>query len=231
MHYRDVPIQECGEDLVSLPPDEMNRIDPHPYAALGAPYENTSPFMVRTGVLERLRQAQTNLQTHYPDYRLQIFDAYRPVAVQQFMVDWTFQQQLAIHQLKASELTPEQHQKILETVYQFWAVPSNNPATPPPHSTGAAVDLTLVDLEGNPLNMGSDIDEISERSYPDYFSSINNTFHHNRMILKTTMLSAGFNQHEREWWHFSYGDQLWAFDQKQPTAIYGGWPSSVSKIP
>jgi zinc D-Ala-D-Ala dipeptidase len=230
MHYREILIQECGEPLVDLPA-EISRIAPHPYAALGAPYGNASPFMVRAGILEKLRQAENSLHTMDAGCRLQIFDAYRPVAVQQFMVDWTFQQQLSLHNLKVTDLTPEQHRKILETVYQFWAVPSNDPATPPPHSTGAAVDLTLIDLEGNPLDMGSEIDEISERSYPDYFSAINHHFHRNRTILKTAMISAGFNQHDREWWHFSYGDQLWAFDQKQPTAIYGGWPSSVSKIP
>lgn len=230
MPYRDVPIRECGENLVTLPPD-IHRVAPHPYVVLGAPYEKTSPFMVRTGILEKLRRAQTYLQATDSECRLQIFDAYRPVAVQQFMVDWTFQEQLTRHNLKAAELTPEQRQELLEKVYEFWAVPSDDPATPPPHSTGAAVDLTLVDPEGNSLDMGSAIDEISERSYPDHFSAIDNAFHRNRMLLKSAMVRAGFHQHSREWWHFSYGDQLWAFDQKQPAAIYGGWPSSVSKIP
>ena len=31
--------------------------------------------------------------------------------------------------------------------------PSADPATPPPHSTGGAVDLTLADIAGHPLEM------------------------------------------------------------------------------
>jgi D-alanyl-D-alanine dipeptidase len=34
---------------------------------------------------------------------------------------------------------------------------------------------------------------------------------------------AGFAQHPNEWWHFSHGDQLWAWRQQQPIAHYGRW--------
>jgi D-alanyl-D-alanine dipeptidase len=35
------------------------------------------------------------------------------------------------------------------------------------------------------------------------------------------MLEAGFAQHPNEWWHFSHGDQLWAWRTGQTQAIYG----------
>jgi D-alanyl-D-alanine dipeptidase len=35
------------------------------------------------------------------------------------------------------------------------------------------------------------------------------------------MESQGFAQHPNEWWHFSYGDQLWAWQRSQSEAIYG----------
>ncbi|MFM7652374.1 MAG: D-alanyl-D-alanine dipeptidase, partial [Vulcanococcus sp.] len=34
---------------------------------------------------------------------------------------------------------------------------------------------------------------------------------------------AGFEQHPNEWWHFSYGDQLWAWRAGQDVACYGRW--------
>ena len=35
------------------------------------------------------------------------------------------------------------------------------------------------------------------------------------------MIKFGFVQHPNEWWHFSYGDQLWSWLSKQGNAIYG----------
>ena len=35
------------------------------------------------------------------------------------------------------------------------------------------------------------------------------------------MEQAGFVQHPNEWWHFSYGDQLWSWLRNQGNPIYG----------
>jgi len=35
------------------------------------------------------------------------------------------------------------------------------------------------------------------------------------------MASAGFARHPNEWWHFSVGDQLWAWINHAPAARYG----------
>jgi D-alanyl-D-alanine dipeptidase len=86
---------------------------------------------------------------------------------------------------------------------------------PPPHSTGAAIDVTLQDQNGREVNMGSDIDEVSPRSFPDYFrlgdSPEARKFHANRELLYAVMSSSGFQRHPNEWWHFSLGDQMWAW--------------------
>lgn len=223
MDYRHVPIEECGEPLQELPVC-ISRVAPHPYARLGAPYGRYSPFMLRSGVLARLLQAQNLLHRHHSDLNVHVFDAYRPVAVQQFMVEWTFKQQAARLGLSPENLTQQQRSTLYTKVYQFWALPSHDPATPPPHSTGAAVDLTLMRRD-QVVEMGSPIDEISERSYPDYFgnacSEPGQTFHHNRVLLRDAMREVGFNQHAREWWHFSYGDQMWAAAQNRSAAHYG----------
>lgn len=70
--------------------------------------------------------------------------------------------------------------------------------------------------------MGSEIDQISPRSYPNYFEhssdQIEKEYHQNRLILSQIMLLTGFQQHPNEWWHFSLGDQLWAWliNQQNP---------------
>lgn len=223
--YQQVPIQECFEPLVPVPPQLFAIVSPHPYQQLGAPYGEKSPFYVRQGVLDSLIRAQTELQHSSPGWRIQIFDAYRPVAVQQFMVDYTFKDLARSLGLSASDLTEAQRQSISEQVYQFWALPSLDPATPPPHSTGAAVDVTLVDAAEQPVDMGSPIDEISSRSYPDYFANstdpVEVQYRESRQLLRNSMLSAGFAQHQNEWWHFSKGDQMWAWLTQEKSARYG----------
>jgi zinc D-Ala-D-Ala dipeptidase len=168
--HHQVPIVECNEPLVPIPPGLFAFENPHPYVKLGAPYGAKSPYYLRHSVVERLISAQTHLQQHHPTWRIQIFDAYRPLKVQQFMVDYTFQETVQAQGLRLEELTETQQQAIAQQVYQFWAIPSLDPTMPPPHSTGAAVDVTLVDDRNCLVDMGSPIDEMSLRSYPDYFS-------------------------------------------------------------
>ncbi|MBD2460177.1 M15 family metallopeptidase [Oscillatoria sp. FACHB-1407] len=230
--HHQIPIVECHEPLVPVPKGWFALEDPHPYVKLGAPYHDKSPYYLRQTVLEQLIAAQTRLQQDYPGWRIQIFDAYRPLAVQQFMVDHTFEEMVRSRGLNANQLSEPERQALLQQVYQFWAIPSADPATPPPHSTGAAVDVTLVDEHNSPIDMGSPIDEMSLRSYPDYFSPTfepptageisadlpgrpNVTFHQNRQILRDAMTSAGFLQHPNEWWHFSWGDQMWMWLTQQ----------------
>lgn len=206
--YQQIPIHDCGEDLVVLPETDFAFVTPHPYQKLGAPYGNSSPYWVRKSVLRALQHGQNQLQTKHAGWKIQIFDAYRPLAVQQFMVDYTF----ATLRQQSPDLSD---QEIAQQVTQFWAPPSHNPETPPPHSTGAAIDVTLVNERGEPLDFGGEIDEISARSNPNFYQShttVSGTLYHQRReLLRKIMTDAGFRQHPQEWWHFSLGDQMWAW--------------------
>jgi zinc D-Ala-D-Ala dipeptidase len=229
--YRQVPIQECGEPLVAIPLQLFAIETPHPYIKCGADYHGKSPYYLRQGVLDRVIQAQERLQQLHPGWCIQIFDAYRPVEVQQYMVDYTFRQTVIDRQLDLAQLSDAQKQQIWEDVYKIWAIPSFDLETPPPHSTGAAIDLTLVDEHGSPIDMGSPIDEMSDRSLPGYFDKsqdpIAQQYHHHRQLLDRVMTDAGLIRHPNEWWHFSIGDQLWAWlnnqiDPQHPLSAHYG---------
>jgi D-alanyl-D-alanine dipeptidase len=130
----------------------------------------------------------------------------------------------------SAELVAVEHE-----VGRFWAPPTDDTATPPPHSTGAAVDLTLAGPDGEPLDLGSPIDAIGAVSEPDHFAVVAREasdpelrsqvtlFQQRRDLLASVMLEAGFAQHPNEWWHFSHGDQLWAWRTGDHQAIYGRW--------
>ncbi|MEH2289625.1 M15 family metallopeptidase [Nostoc sp.] len=229
--YHKIPIFECGEPLIKIPLELFAVESPHPYEKLGAPYGDSSPYYLRQSVIENLLQAQNYLNLLHPNWHIQIFDAYRPIAVQQFMVDYSFAQAVQNRGLTDVELSSNQSQEIWEAVYAIWATPSLDERTPPPHSTGGAVDVTLVDDTGQIVNMGSPIDEMSERSHPDYYANSDRSqaqkYHVHRQLLHDVMLKAGFQRNPREWWHFSIGDQMWAWlnNQSNPanpvTARYG----------
>ncbi|WP_072620440.1 M15 family metallopeptidase [Spirulina major] len=232
--YQQIAIADCGEPLVPIPrggpyhgnPDQFFMESPslHPYVKLGADYGGKSPYFLRSGVLAALQVAQAELCRVRPDLMFQIFDAYRPVAVQQFMVDYTYQKLLKARSLSADHLTAAQQAEIWDEVHQFWAAPSLDPATPPPHSTGAAVDLTLAITRGCKVEMGGAIDEISPRSHPDYYATATTpterSYRRLRTQLRDVMERAGFRQHPNEWWHFCLGDQMWVWlnqqDSQQP---------------
>ncbi|MFE1745392.1 M15 family metallopeptidase [Coleofasciculus sp. H7-2] len=229
--YQQIVIVECGEPLTAIPLEQFAVVSPHPYEKLGATYGDRSPYYLRQGVLECLIAAQHQLAVTNPGWRIDLFDAYRPVEVQQFMVDYTFAEVVQAQGLNLAELTAAQRQAIWEIVYQFWAPPNLDPATPPPHSTGAAVDITLVDKTGKTIDMGGEIDEISARSHPHYYANstqaVEQQYHSHRQLLNDVMLQAGFRRHPNEWWHFCLGDQMWAWlcNQENPhhpvTARYG----------
>ena len=233
--WSPIPIHDCGEPMLELPP-ELLRLEPHPYAVLGAPYgAGASPFRLREGALARLLQAQEHLQRHHPDWRLAIFDAWRPVAVQRFMVEHAIGEECLRQGVDRRQPSPELD-GVIAAVARFWAPPSDDPATPPPHSTGAAVDLTLANAGGAELPMGSPIDAIGTVSEPDHFKERATQlpegeerrscllWHGHRAALCEAMQLAGFAQHPNEWWHFSWGDQLWAWRSGAATAHYGRAP-------
>ncbi|MDJ0694728.1 M15 family metallopeptidase [Mastigocoleus sp. MO_188.B34] len=217
--YHKIPIVESNEPLIEIPLEKFALESPHPYIKLGAPYGEYSPYFLRKSVVERLITAQNHLCQLFPEWRIQIFDAYRPVAVQEFMVNYSFKQALQERKLEESELSSIQVQALWEEVYKIWATPSLDKNTPPPHSTGAAVDVTLVNERGQIINMGSPIDELSDRSLPDYYAlgddSQSQDYHAKRKLLCSIMEKAGFCRNPREWWHFSFGDQMWAWLNNQ----------------
>ena len=220
--WSSIPIEDCGEPLQALPP-ALLRIEPHPYMALGAPYgASGTPFKLRLGVVQRLLDAQQQLVEHDPSLRLSIFDAWRPIAVQAFMVDHSIAELCRERGVEAR--SGDAFDQVVADVGRFWAAPSRDPMTPPPHSTGAAVDLTLSCIDGTPLAMGGEIDAIGAVSEPQHYAGREDSearrWHQRRQLLAEVMGAAGFAQHPNEWWHYSFGDQLWAWRKGAAVAVY-----------
>jgi len=151
-----------------------------------------------------------------------VFDAWRPRAVQAYFHDVWMPAEIkkrAPH-LSGDALTRE--------VERYWAAPSGSEARPAPHATGAACDLSIRWKDGELLWMGSIFDDVTELAHRDRFEHANADMcfsdeeaRANRRLLHWAMHEQGFEGHPDEWWHFSYGDQLWAALSGAPAAIYG----------
>ena len=222
--WNKIPINENGDKLIAIP-SYFNFFDPHPYSHLGAPYaDKTSIWKLRKEVVNRLVKVNDYLISKN-SYRLLIYDSWRPLEVQEFMFKRAFFLECEKLDIDASTKNMKSYPSILKKVEKFWAYPSSDSTCPPPHSTGGALDVCLSDKYGNLVEMGSKVDQMDDSSIPDFYKNINNEeaiiWNGRRNLLKDIMTRFGFAQHPNEWWHFSYGDQLWAWKNKKENALYG----------
>jgi len=88
------------------------------------------------------------------------------------------------------------------------------------HYTGGAIDLTIAGPDGSLLDMETKYAESSEKSHT-YSNNIASEQIKNRKILIDAMKKAGFVNYPAEWWHWCYGDRMWAAYARKPFAIYG----------
>ena len=179
-------------------------------------------LLVRRGVAERL--VRVNAALAACRLELFVFDAWRPTAVQAFFFETWVPAELARRRpdLAAAALTAE--------VRRFWSPPTVDLASPAPHSTGGAVDLTIRWKDtGEPLWMGSIFDDASDIALTDHFerpvageiSFSNDEARANRRLLHWLMVDQGFAAHPNEWWHFGYGELIWARLTGAPAGFYG----------
>jgi len=222
--WNKIPIKENGDKLIAIP-NYLKFLDPHPYFHLGAPYQDkTSIWKLREEVVNRLLKVNDYLISNNSFYLL-IYDSWRPLEVQEYMFKRAFLLECEKMNIYAPFENMDNYPSILKKVEKFWAYPSFDSRCPPPHSTGGALDVCLSDKEGHLVEMGSKVDQMDDTSSPDFYENIKNEeaiiWNSRRNLLREVMNKFGFAQHPNEWWHFSYGDQLWAWKNKKANALYG----------
>lgn len=191
------------------------------------PYHQAVPGAVealwlRRGVADKLLAVNEALRPH--GVEIQLFDAWRPQAIQRYFHDTWFPDWLRRNRPDLSD------GERFEEVERYWAAPSEGKDSPSPHSTGGAVDLTLQYVTtGQPLFMGGLFDDLTENAHTDWFergaivSMSDKEAQANRRLLYWTMDEAGFANNPTEWWHYSYGDQMWARLRDEKAALYPAW--------
>lgn len=88
------------------------------------------------------------------------------------------------------------------------------------HQTGGAIDVTLCDKNGNDLNLGTLIPEHNNKTKTKS-KFLSEEEKRNRTLLFNSMTKAGFINYPIEWWHFCYGDKMWAAYSWRKECLYG----------
>lgn len=200
------------EEFITVTTDEKLDVQMQ-YPLLGF-RQSEQECKLRKGVYEKLLKAAGLLPT---GYRIRIYDAWRPFALQEELYNAYLQDLIKYFHLEdASEETRN------KVVAQYISLPIPCPEVPPVHTTGGAVDVTLLDTQGRELDMGTGFDDFSDKAHTAYFENGGNIIaRDNRRLLFDVMTRAGFTNLPSEWWHYDFGDRFWAYYNQCP-AIYRG---------
>ena len=197
--WQDVPIEPRAEPLVPIAGLHARIHEDAAYHRMGLPGALPGCWL-REAVAERLITVVEGLP---PGTDLLVWDGYRPIPVQKALFDGYVDELIAVH--------PELPADAIEhAATRFVSRPSTSPLAPSPHLTGAAVDLTLCDPEGAPLEMGTGFDAFIPQAAAAALEQTAGVARDNRRRLFWAMVEQGFCAYTEEWWHFDHGDQFWA---------------------
>lgn len=148
-------------------------------------YGELTKVYAQKEVAVKLKKAQAYLKEKDSSLSLLIFDAVRPHHIQKLMWD---------------TLKIPLHEKT-----KFLSNPINHSV----HNYGAAVDLSIVDINGKEFDMGTPYDYIGKLGFPRLEKHFLETGEltpkqvDNRLLLRSVMVRAGFRQLQTEWWHYN----------------------------
>ncbi|MFJ7951752.1 M15 family metallopeptidase [Lysinibacillus sp. NPDC096418] len=213
------PIRENGDSLIQIN-DNHPRIFIHSFYFLQHIPNSLKSLYLRNDAYERLKQAVLLLPKNYS---LILYDGFRPLQVQQYLFTH-FSKQI---KLQFPDFT---EQEVLNETLKYVAFPANGQEFNTPHVTGGAIDLTLGDLKGRALDLGTTFDEISEKSATRYFEQHpqeNRQACIHRRLLYNCMTMVGFSNYSEEWWHYDFNNVSWARRVNAQEAGYGAIEANI----
>jgi len=209
--WKNIPIKESYQPLVSLNAFQDNFpicvIPQYKNQQIPGALDN---MLLRKEAAERLLLSSKLL----PDgYKFVVFDAYRPLEVQQSIFT-------DLKNILCYENPTKNDAEITLMTETYVSFPSSNPLFPSPHTTGGAIDLSICDESGKLLDMGTPFDSFDIDSRTNPTSKCSQLVYDNRKLLYNIMTYVGFTNYPDEWWHYDFGNQFWG-KIKNRTAKYG----------
>lgn len=214
-----IPIQDNQDPWVDLTKQNIILYGPSPEVPNNKDYTH-----LRQSVYTKLVEAQRRLPkgSHFC-----LYEGYRSLWLQKII----FEKQYS--NVKKRHPTWSPHQLFVETTKLVSPVKNlDHSYNIPPHATGGAIDIYLVNDEGKTVDMGihpkdwmQDVDGVLSLTASNHISA---TAKKNRRIMSDALSAVGFVNYPTEYWHWSYGDRYWAYITGSGHAIYGA-PSMLKK--
>lgn len=206
-----IPIIENHEPLIDLKHQSELAYGPPPET----PLTKNDYTKLRKTVVEKLCRAQKSLPS---GWRFRVYEGFRSLTVQQ----QSFDEEYARTQKRYSEKT---HTEIFREATRLISPVENLDGSKniPPHNTGAAVDVEIIDHEGKLIDMGmaiADWPNVNPELCLTHCDTLTLTARENRQLLLDIMQQENFVNYPTEWWHFSYGDRYWAYHKNKSHALY-----------
>ncbi len=199
---RHVKIVDNGERLV-------NFLEMCPGLLLDrARFNYRRETLLRQSVAEKLCAANRNLPK---GYRLAIVEGWRAPHIQQRMYRFVWERFQKEH--------PDWSDTQLRRTVNKFSAPLNT-RVPPPHTTGAAIDLMLADQDGNACDHNSPFDAFDPHCAAFDAPGLSDAARKTRDILAAALVPTGITNYPSEFWHWTYGDQGWAYRGRHAHALY-----------
>lgn len=219
---KSIPIVECGESLV-------NYLEACPLLLHDEPvFDYHRETLLRESVVTRLCRAAEALPK---EYRLVVLEGWRGRHIQHRMYLRSLDYWRERH--------PEWSEAAVRRVANRFTAPINHPKVPPPHSTGGALDIGLRYADGSRCDFHTPFERADPRSFPTDAKGLSREARQHRDLLRSVLREVDITNYPSEYWHFSYGDQGWAYRGGHDHAVYAsiepqGWepkPEDVGDHP
>ncbi len=195
----NITIKENNEELVDIKADKN--------LFFSLELKQRKSIFLRKTVYDKIKQAQKML----PDnYFFKIYSAFRAHDEQVQLWNTNYQKiKNANHDLSEQEIIIKTKAVCADPRFGFGG-----------HQTGGAIDVSLCDKNGKDYDMGTNYLETNNKTFTKS-KNLTPEQKYNRKILYTVLENTGFKNYPGEWWHFCYGDRMWAAYSKKHIALYG----------
>lgn len=215
-----IAIVDNEETFIDLKDQKLIAHGPSPEIPDNADYTK-----MRKTVYEKLLQAQALLSK---GIRFCLYEGYRSLTLQNTLFHNRYTNISKHYPNWSQEQIFNETTKLVSPVVNL-----DGSQNVPPHSTGGAIDIYLIDEKGQPLDMGihpkdwmkNEDGSISQTNSP----LISPEAKANREIMNKALEAVGFVNYPTEYWHWSYGDRYWAYQLGHSHAIYGN-SQNIRKI-
>ena len=206
-----LPVGHSDERLVDFKQQSILAYGPSPEIP-----NNQDYTYVRQTVYDKLVAANRHLPN---GYHFCLYEGYRSLALQKLIFDKQF--------LTVQQRHPDwsQHQVFQETIKLVSPVMNlDGSANMPPHAMGSAIDVYLLDDEGQVVDMGihpkdwmTDVGGVLSMTHS---TAISKDAQAHRRLMSEALATEGFVNYPTEYWHWSYGDRYWAYVKGEAQTIY-----------